>query len=108
MAWSCVRGGLGGESLERGTVPEGGGHSPELLELTEHWDIAFRQHLGGPVWGQGLDSVVLVGPFQHGTFTGYLWPPPARGSGHAVFDGTASQHTTHGMGQGALGGYGHS
>lgn len=38
MAWSCVRGGLGGESLERGTVPEGGGHSPELLEFEECLD----------------------------------------------------------------------
>jgi len=31
-AHSCVR------VLGKGSAPEGGGHSPELLELREHWD----------------------------------------------------------------------
>ena len=49
MAWSCVRGGAaGGEGkglhqrvvgMER--AAQGSGHSPELLELKEHWDNAL-------------------------------------------------------------------
>ena len=30
--------GTGMWGLGKGSAPEGGGHSPELLELREHWD----------------------------------------------------------------------
>jgi len=52
-------------------APHGSGHNPELLEFWERLGKALRGRvcvLGGPVWRQGLDSVVLVGPFQHRIF----------------------------------------
>ena len=45
---------------------EGRGHSPELTEFRESLDTALRHRvwiLGGPVWSQELDSI-LMGPFQ--------------------------------------------
>ena len=72
-AWSCVRGGLGGQGmgLHQRVVgkehPQGSGHGPELLEFKEHLDMTLKHWvciLGGPVWSQGLDSVVVVGPLQ--------------------------------------------
>ena len=48
---------------------QGSGHSPELLEFKECLDAALRHRvccLGGPVWSQELDLMVLVGPFQFG------------------------------------------
>ena len=41
-----------------GEAPEGGGYGPELLQLKAHL------RLGGPLWSQGLDLVILLGPFQ--------------------------------------------
>jgi len=61
-----------------GSAPEGGGHGtgcpgqwawprvPEFREFTEDLDSAFRHGvgiLGGPVWSQELDSVILQGSF---------------------------------------------
>jgi len=50
---------------------QGSGHSPELLEFKELLDSTLRHRvwiLGGSVWSQGLDSRILVGPFQLGIF----------------------------------------
>ena len=66
-AWSCVRGGLGGQGMglhQRvvGTEhPQGSGHIPALTEFKKHLDNTLR--LGGPAWRQGLDSMILMGPF---------------------------------------------
>lgn len=42
---------------------QGSGHSAELPEFKEHWtllsDIVWI--LGGPLWSQRLDSVILIG-----------------------------------------------
>jgi len=49
---------------EEGFSPEGSGHGPELLELKEHLGNALRHRvcvLGGRVWTQELDSMILVG-----------------------------------------------
>ena len=46
---------------------QGSGHGPELPEFKEHLDTSLRHRvwfLGGPVWSQELDSMILVGPFQ--------------------------------------------
>ena len=40
---------------------------PQVPELMEHWNttITYRGWiLGGPVWSQGLDLMILKGPFQ--------------------------------------------
>ena len=77
MAWCCVRGGaVGGEGkgLHQRVVgmeqaAQGSGHRPELLELNKHLDGTFRHTvwiLGGPLWSQELDLMILVGPFQLG------------------------------------------
>lgn len=53
----------------------GSGYSPELLELGEQWDTALSHRVwawGGPLWGQGLGSMVLEGPFQPGIFCGFI------------------------------------
>ena len=50
---------------------QGSGHSPELPVFKEHLDNALRHRvwfLGGLVWKQGLDAMILVGPFQVGIF----------------------------------------
>lgn len=54
--------------LQRGSAPEGGGHSPKLLQLRECLNSTLRALLGNAVWSQGLDSMVLVGPFQFRRF----------------------------------------
>ena len=44
---------------------------PQVPEVKEHRDNALRYKvciLGAPVWSQGSDLMVLVGPFQHRTF----------------------------------------
>lgn len=48
-AWSCVRGGSGGEEKAlpqegggHGEAPQGSGHRPELLELREHLNSILR------------------------------------------------------------------
>lgn len=33
------------EGCGHGTAPRGSGHSPDLLELREHWDTALRHWL---------------------------------------------------------------
>ena len=81
-AWSCVRGGLGGsgkgcapQGSGHGTAPQGRGHGHELLELREHLGTALIHRvwiLGGPVGIQRLDSMVLLGPFQHRLFCDYM------------------------------------
>lgn len=47
---------------------QGSGHSAELPEFKEHWtllsDIVWI--LGGPLWSQELDSMILMGHFQLG------------------------------------------
>ena len=67
-AWSCVRAGSG-RMLEKGSSPEGGGHGFGLLEVKEHLNNALRcrvWNLSGALWIQGLDSMILVGPFRLG------------------------------------------
>lgn len=54
-------------------VVQSSGHSPELTELKDCLDAAFRHRvcfLGGAVWSQGLDLVILVGAFHLGTSRG--------------------------------------
>lgn len=50
-------------SPEGGWAVQGSGHSAELPEFMEHWtllsDIVWI--LGGPLWSQRLDSVILIG-----------------------------------------------
>lgn len=44
---------------------------PELLEFNKPLDSTLRRRisiLGGPVWGQELGTMILVGPFQLGIF----------------------------------------
>ena len=46
---------------------QGSRNGPELLEFK---DSALRTGvwlLGGPVWSQELDSMIITGPFQFGT-----------------------------------------
>ena len=46
---------------------------PSLLEFKGHLDTALRYTvwiLGGAVWSRELDSVIIVGPFQLGLFSG--------------------------------------
>lgn len=50
-----------------GAAPQGSGHSPELLELMEHWDTALRHRVG--VW------VVLCGAMNR--LDGLRGSPPA-------------------------------
>jgi len=45
--------------------------APSLMELKKRVDNSLRHRvwiLGGPLWSQGLDSVILVGPFKPGVF----------------------------------------
>jgi len=54
-------------------APQGSDHSTELLEFRERLGCTLRHTAwfwGDPVWSQGLDSMVLVGPFQLRTFCG--------------------------------------
>ena len=47
---------------------QGSGHGPKLPEFKEHLDSALRHRvwvLEGPVGTQELDSMILVGSFQH-------------------------------------------
>jgi len=64
------RGGSGKESApeggRHGTAAQGGGHGPVSV-LKECWDTALIYRpwvLGGPVWGWGLDTAILMGPLQ--------------------------------------------
>lgn len=48
-------------------LPKGSGHASEMLKLRKHLDITLRHRvwiLGGAVWSQGLDLMILVGLFQ--------------------------------------------
>jgi len=72
--------GRGSWGLGRGSAPEGGGHGtgcpeqslwPQVPRFKECSDNALRHWvwiLGGCVWRQGLDLVILVGPLQLGIF----------------------------------------
>jgi len=45
--------------------------APSLLEFKKHLDSTLRhmiRFLGGPVWSQELDPMILVGPFPLGIF----------------------------------------
>ena len=49
--------------------------TPSLTEFKKHLDNALRHRvwfLGGPVWSQELDSMILVGPFQLRIFCGSM------------------------------------
>jgi len=51
-------------------APQSSGHGPELLVFKELLDNSLRRRvwiLGGPVWRQELDSI-LVSPSQLGIF----------------------------------------
>ena len=52
--------GLGkGSAQERGgygRASQSSGHGPELLQMED------CLHLGGPLWSEGLDLIILVGP----------------------------------------------
>jgi len=66
---------IGWWAWSNGAAPKGSERSPELLELREHWDTALSHKVwawGGPLWGQGLGSMVLEGPFQPGIFCGFI------------------------------------
>ena len=55
----------GGWALEQ--APQGSGHGPKLLEFKKRLDNALSHtvwFLGGPVWSQELDSMILMGLFQ--------------------------------------------
>jgi len=79
-AWSCVRGGasweLGkGSSHESGwaleQAPQDSRHGPRPLEFKDCLDTVLSHMVwfwGGPVWNQKLDSMILMGPFQHRIF----------------------------------------
>ena len=61
-------------------APQGMGTAPRLPELQERLDSAARDAqagaVGGSGQGQGLDWMILVGPFQGYSFQGYsliLW-----------------------------------
>ena len=48
---------------------QGSEHGPDLPELKKHLDNMLRCRvwvLGGPVWSQELDSMILVCPLQLG------------------------------------------
>jgi len=72
--------GRGSWGLGTGAAPQGGGHGtgcpgqwarPQVPEFNEHLGKAFRYRvwiLGGPLWSQELDSMILVSPFQPGIF----------------------------------------
>jgi len=52
-------------------APWGSGHSSEQPEFEDHLDSALRHRvwiLGGPVWCQGLDSVILWVPSSLGYY----------------------------------------
>ena len=56
---------------------QGSGHGPRLTELKEHLDITLRHRvwsLGGAVWGQELDSMILMGPIQVEIFYDSMFP----------------------------------
>ena len=60
----------GGWALEQ--APQGSGHGPKLLEFKKRLDNALSHtvwFLGGPVWSQELDSMILMGSFQLGLFS---------------------------------------
>jgi len=69
MVWSFVRGGAAGaegKALHQRAVgmdqpAQGSGHSPELLELM----VRLVCFLSCPMWNKELDSMILVGTFQH-------------------------------------------
>ena len=79
MAWSYVRGGSGWV-WGKGSSPEGAGHGTDSPRPWARPQAAGVQKLnvqlpldnarvwiwGGPVWSQGLHSVILVRPFQEG------------------------------------------
>ena len=55
----------GGWALEQ--APQGSGHGPKLLEFMKRLDNALSHtvwFLGGPVWSQELDSMILTDPLQ--------------------------------------------
>ena len=72
--------GRGSWGLGTGSAPEGSGHGtgcpglwarPRVLELRKCLDNTIRQRvwmLGGAMWRQGLDSMILVDLFQLGMF----------------------------------------
>ena len=74
-AWSCARGGTAegeGKGLHQRAVgmerpAQGSGHGPQCQSSGSVWRALSTLRvwiLGGAVWSQGLDSMILVGPFQ--------------------------------------------
>lgn len=56
----------GGQALDQ--APWGSGHGSEVLEFKKRLDSALRDRvwfLIGLRWSQELDSMTLIGPFQH-------------------------------------------
>jgi len=52
-------------------APQSSGQGPKLMEFKKHLNNALRHRvwtLGGPVWSQELDWMILMGPFQLGIF----------------------------------------
>ena len=56
-------------SMQR--APQGSDHGPRLAEFKKYLDNALRHRiliLGGRVWSQELNLMILMGPFQLGIF----------------------------------------
>lgn len=65
---------------------------PELRRCLDNSLRRMIQFLGTPVWSWELDSVILVGPFWHGTFCAAR---PCEGLGHSWRAGGFSLSSAH-------------
>ena len=65
-----------GQSLQRAL--QGRDHSPRVLEFKMWIETALSYmawFLGGPVWSQVLNSMIIIGPFQLGIFHDSMTAP---------------------------------
>lgn len=51
--------------------PQGRYHGTKPARVQQH-SQTYAFFLGSPVWGQELDSMMPVGPFQQGIFSGSI------------------------------------